>query len=100
MSNSRNLQGSVALVTGGAGGIGTAICEALALEGASVIVGFNNSSDTANALVKKLPCYDGAKHCALKASVTDSAKLDDLAAAIRVEYGKCDIVVNESTRIC
>ena len=88
------LRRSVALVTGGAGGIGTAICEALAAEGASVIVGYNKSSQAAQALANDLPRAADATHCAMHAPVTDTAQLAKLAAGIEDSYGKCDIVVN------
>lgn len=88
-----SLNSKVALVTGGAGGIGTAICEVLARNGASVVVGYGTSRAAAEALANRLP-RAGAQHTALAAPVTDSRALGDLAAEIERRYGRCDILVN------
>jgi 3-oxoacyl-[acyl-carrier protein] reductase len=81
----------VALVTGGAGGIGSAICRALAGSGMQVIVGYNRSADAAYAVAESLP---GERHAAMTAPVTDSAGLSALAEEIGFRYGRCDVLVN------
>jgi 3-oxoacyl-[acyl-carrier protein] reductase len=81
----------VAVVTGGAGSIGTVICGALAREGMRVVVGYNRSGEKAKALAARLP---GGEHAALAAPVTDSAALATLAAEIADRYGCCDVLVN------
>jgi 3-oxoacyl-[acyl-carrier protein] reductase len=81
----------VALVTGGAGGIGSAICRALAGSEMQVIVGYNKSVDAAYALTKCLP---GERHIAMMAPVTDSAALVAMAAEISTGYGRCDVLIN------
>ncbi|HEU0203745.1 MAG TPA: SDR family oxidoreductase [Burkholderiaceae bacterium] len=87
------LDGKVALVTGGAGGIGSGICEVLAAQGATVIVGYNRSRSEAAALIERLPNHD-ARHAALAVPVTDSAALAALARQIGEKYGRLDILVN------
>jgi 3-oxoacyl-[acyl-carrier protein] reductase len=87
------LRGKVALVTGGAGGIGTGICEELADHGATVLVGYNSSRDAAAALAARLANPD-AKHAALAVQVTDSPALSALAKQIEQQFGRLDILVN------
>jgi len=91
--SARALSGKVALVTGGAGGIGAAICRELAEQGATVVVGYNSSADKALTLAVRLPPAS-MPHSALSAPVTDSAALAVLAGDIRQRYGRCDILVN------
>jgi 3-oxoacyl-[acyl-carrier protein] reductase len=81
----------VAVVTGGAGSMGTVICGALAREGLRVVVGFNRSAQKAQLLAASLP---GEGHVALPAPVTDTAGLAGLAAEIDGRYGFCDVLVN------
>jgi len=81
----------VAVVTGGAGSMGTVICGALAQEGMRVVVGYNRSAEKATALAARLP---GGGHVALPAPVTDSAALASFAAEIESRYGFCDVLVN------
>src|SRR5580704_18053354 len=81
----------VAVVTGGTGGIGAAICAALAAAGFAVVVGYRRSARAAEALVAGLA---GAGHIALSAPVTDSAALKAMAAVVEQRYGRCDVLVN------
>lgn len=67
----------MALITGGAGGIGAAIGRALAAVGFVVVVGFHRSAVAAEQLAASLP---GSGHAALPAPVTDSAGSRVLAA--------------------
>ncbi len=81
----------VAVVTGGTGGIGTAICKALAREGMRIVVGYHRSVDKARELVESLP---GEGHAAMAAPVTDSAGLAALASTVGSRYGHCDVLIN------
>ena len=81
----------VAVVTGGAGGIGAAICSALASAGFRVAVGYNRSGEGATALAASL---EGAGHLALATPVNDSAALGRAAARVEAELGRCDALVN------
>jgi 3-oxoacyl-[acyl-carrier protein] reductase len=81
----------VAVVTGGAGGIGSAICTKLAEAGLRVVVGYNRSAEAARQLIQTLP---GDGHSARPAPVTDSAALTALAGSVAKDYGGCDALVN------
>ena len=81
----------VAVVTGGAGSMGTIICGTLAREGMRVVVGYNRSAEKAKTLAASL---QGGGHAALHSPVTDSAALATFAAEIASRYGFCDVLVN------
>jgi 3-oxoacyl-[acyl-carrier protein] reductase len=81
----------VAVITGGAGGIGSPICIGLAQAGFQVVVGYNRSAEAAQKLATELP---GQGHCALAAPVTNSAGLKQLAVEVQARYGRCDVLVN------
>ena len=88
-----DLSEKTALVTGGAGGIGSAICQKLAASGAQVIVTYNSNVAKAEALLKSLP---GQGHSCFHAPNTNASKLAELAHLIHEKYGKLDILVNNA----
>ncbi len=92
-SASQSLAGRVAIVTGGAGGLGSAICRALANAGVTIVVGYHRSADAAHALAANLAATSHP-HIALPAPVTDSAGLAKLAEEITRRFGRLDILVN------
>lgn len=81
----------VAVVLGGAGGIGSAICTGLAAAGYSVVVGYGRSADRATQVAAGL---SGTDHRALPGPVTDSEGLRTLAQTVEDHYGRCDVLVN------
>jgi 3-oxoacyl-[acyl-carrier protein] reductase len=78
-------------VTGGAGGLGSAICASLAAAQFAVVVGYRESRGKAQELSASLP---GDGHCALPIPVTDSAALKVMAGEVLARYGRCDVLVN------
>ena len=90
---SQPLAGRVAVVTGGAGGIGAAICKALAEAGAAVTVGYNSSGEKAEAMLRRLP---GDGHMALSMPVTDSTALTDAIEAVDKRHSRLDLLVNSA----
>jgi 3-oxoacyl-[acyl-carrier protein] reductase len=89
--NTPLLSGKVAVVTGAAGGLGSAICRALAAHGATVALGYHRSQDAAAALAGALP---GGGHFAVLLPVTDPAALNEAAGLIGARCGRVDILVN------
>ena len=92
--NMFDLTGKVALVTGGAHGIGFAIAKGLANHGATVC--FNCSS--ARSLEKGLAAYEaeGIKAYGYVADVTDEEAVQKLVAQIKEDVGTVDILVNNA----
>lgn len=91
--DSKPLAGRVALVTGGAGGLGAAICTEMAAAGAAVVVGYHRSGDRANALAAALPPA-GSPHLALRVAVTEPDSVAACAAEVRARFAQCNILVN------
>ena len=91
-----DLQGKVALVTGGARDIGAAIVRALAGSGASVVVNYHGSADRAAALVDEVTA-SGGRAITVKADVTDPADVRRLVDEARAAFGgRIDILVNNA----
>ena len=85
--------GKVAIITGGAGGIGSAICKKLSDEGVSIIITYNSNKEKAE---KSLNELQGNNHSIFHAPVNDSEALKKLASFINDKYGKLDILVNNA----
>ena len=80
------LAGKVVLVTGGAGGIGSACVRAFAAEGARVVVHYNTSRERAESLAAELP-----DAIALGADLTDEAQVDSLFTRARERSGPVEV---------
>jgi NAD(P)-dependent dehydrogenase (short-subunit alcohol dehydrogenase family) len=90
----RRLEDKIALVTGGGAGIGRAIAETFAREGAHVAVADRDgkaAKEVADAIVKA----NGAA-VAHEVDVTDTAQVKALMAAIEAKHGRLDILVNNA----
>jgi 3-oxoacyl-[acyl-carrier protein] reductase len=85
----------VALVTGGNRGIGRAVAEALARDGAAVAVAAGQDLAGAEEVVAGLRST-GARAIALQADVSDAAQAERLVASTVEELGRLDILVNNA----
>jgi len=93
MNTDQPLAGHVALVTGGGGGIGSAICRRLAAAGAHLVITYAHNQAKAETVRASLPT---GQHLVVRASVDDSAAQAALAERIATNYGKLDILVNNA----
>lgn len=87
------LANQVAVVFGGTGHIGSAICEKLSSEGAKVIVHYNHSENVANKIVTKIRKNTGVAE-QLQADVISEEAVKLLMAKTIELFGKIDIIVN------
>jgi 3-oxoacyl-[acyl-carrier protein] reductase len=93
MAADRRLDGKVAVVTGASSGIGRESAKLFAAAGARVVVGYNRGADRASQVVASLA---GSGHKAMHLPLEDTAQIRKVAAAIEVEFGRCDILVNSA----
>jgi 3-oxoacyl-[acyl-carrier protein] reductase len=90
------LKGKVALVTGGAGGIGGAAERALAKGGvAAVAINYRNSGSEAEALAAEID-RGGVKALAVRADVQSDAHVRAMIQTIDDRFGRLDIVINNA----
>jgi sorbitol-6-phosphate 2-dehydrogenase len=89
------LEGKVAIVTGGATGIGKAICEAFAGVGAKVVVA-DVDEKGAKQVVAEITKEFGGKHIAVTTDVASKTSVDALIQKVRDALGQIDILVNNA----
>jgi 3-oxoacyl-[acyl-carrier protein] reductase len=89
------LDGKKAFISGGSRGIGRALCQVFAREGADVAFNYESNHDAAAetlALIEK----EGRKGMAFQASVTDKATIAKMVKTFIEEFGQIDILVNNA----
>src|SRR5437867_1589418 len=85
----------VAVVTGGASGIGRALGEALANAGATVVLS-DVEKDALDKTVEELSASTGATVTGVQADVSDFGSVDSLADQVFRQFGVCNILINNA----
>ncbi|MFN2476327.1 MAG: SDR family NAD(P)-dependent oxidoreductase [Chthoniobacterales bacterium] len=90
-----NLEGKIAVVTGGNSGIGKAIALELAREGAHLVIDYVSHPEATNALQQQIAEL-GQRAIGVKADVSQLADLRELFAAAVNEFGRVDVMINNA----
>jgi 3-oxoacyl-[acyl-carrier protein] reductase len=95
MSGTQWLDGRIAVVTGGARGVGRAIALELGRQGASVAICYRQSEEKAATLVASLTEI-GVRSLAARCDVANAVEVDAFFARVASELGPVDILVNNA----
>jgi len=91
----KRFDGKVAIVTGSSRGIGRAIAETLARDGATVVINYSKSADAAKQAVDEIVAK-GGKAIAIQADISKVEDVRRLYAETQEKLGHIDIVVNNA----
>ena len=95
MASTNRLVGMVAIVTGASRGIGRAIANRFADEGARVVVGYRNRTADADGVVAEIRGA-GGEAFAVAANVSSATDVDRLVTTTMDRYGRIDVLVNDA----
>ena len=84
----------VAIVTGGGGGLGRAVCKRLAMDDAKIVV-LDINPDTAQETVELLE-KDGHEAFAIVCDVTNEESVKNMVSVVKEKFGKIDMLVNNA----
>src|SRR6202789_1496182 len=85
----------IAIVTGGAGGIGAAVCERLARDGFTVVVNYGANAAPAEALVARIKAA-GGRAITAQADIADAGQVARMFASAETAFGGIDVLVNNA----
>jgi 3-oxoacyl-[acyl-carrier protein] reductase len=92
---SKNLEGKIALITGGSRGIGAAIAKRLAADGADIAITYTKGADAAAAVVKEIE-RTGRTAIAIQADAADAAAVQAAVEKTVATFGRLDVLVNNA----
>jgi len=90
-----SLENKTVFITGGAGHLGTAMCEALAELGANIVIG-SRDREKSNSITKKLSEEFGIQASGVQLDVTNPESIEEALLLIEKEYGELDILINNA----
>ncbi len=93
--NTQRLRDMVAIVTGASRGIGRAIAQALAEEGAKVVINYASASTAAQQVVSEITSF-GGEAIAIQADVSEQDQVEALVNAVMEKWHRIDILINNA----
>jgi gluconate 5-dehydrogenase len=89
-----SLKGKIALINGGAGGLGSGISLGVSQAGATVVIADVLDADALNKKAAELKAATGNETMAIQVDVTNEASMQSVVDAVAEKYGTIDICIN------
>ncbi len=91
-----SLKGKTAVVTGGAGYLGTAMCETLAELGANLVLASRNKDKCVARAEELAKQYSGIRAIGLGVDVLDKESIKQFVEDVHAQFGEIDILINNA----